>query len=121
LTELLRRWGNNDKHLEVGFVGAPLQLSRQEDALPATGSAPLPGCFVEAEKGEDEIGYLKLNSFESVVASAHASESEKFEARQNKRTLEDALTKLAGARSVIIDLRENGGGDPRSGAGSNCR
>lgn len=113
LTEQLRMLGNNDKHLEVRFVGSPARVEKGGQDSLSTNSAQKQGSFIEAEK-TDGIGYLKLSSFEPVEPSKDATESEKVEAAQNKKTLDEALAKLAGARSLIIDLRENGGGDPRT-------
>ena len=85
----------HDKHMRVSLDG-PLPLEATSKA-----SAPPPATafgFERADRLKGNIGYVKLNGFHppeplSVVADA-------------------LMPKLAGTKALIIDMRDNHGGDP---------
>ena len=95
LTEHLRAI-SNDRHLRVvygvrlGGEGPPRQ--------PPAGDAGSCG-FVASDVEAGNIGYLKLDGFAGVDRCGDAASQ--------------ALTKLADTGALIVDLRDNGGGDPR--------
>jgi hypothetical protein len=97
---------SHDKHLRVNFSPSPIPPA------PATGSAPPPDAvaryqrqmesincgFVRAEQLANNVGYLKFNMFaDPDVCGATASAAMNF---------------LANVDALVIDLRDNGGGDP---------
>lgn len=92
---------SHDKHLRVRFAAAP-PPPRPLDPTPETRSgqrADAAACgFVRAEKLDGNVGYLKFNFFASPDECGDAATSE--------------ITKVTDADALIIDLRENGGGDP---------
>ena len=97
---------SHDKHLRVNFFPGTLPLQ------PATPSAPPPDAvaryrrdmesincgFVKAEQLANNVGYLKFNMFaDPEVCGPTASAAMNF---------------LANVDALVIDLRDNGGGDP---------
>jgi hypothetical protein len=102
LTEHLRGV-SKDKHLRV--VWSPRALPETDPELSADDKAQMKqqleqmNCMFEnAETLDGNIGYLKFNGFASAaICGPKASE---------------AFAKLGNAKSLIIDLRENGGGEP---------
>ena len=100
----------HDKHLNVRFAARGLPPQRPETAVPAT---PTPedsardrrdaderNCsFVKVERLEGNVGYLRFDGFEDADLCAP--------------TVAAAMTFLAGTRAMIIDLRWNGGGQPK--------
>jgi hypothetical protein len=92
---------SRDKHLRVNFFPAgPRQ--RPRDPAPAAGAqrtADAQSCgFVKAEKLEGNVGYLKFNFFAPPDECGAVATNE--------------ITKVTDADALIVDLRENGGGDP---------
>ena len=101
----------HDKHLGVNYSARPLP---PEEARPVGAPPPAPSpedrarerefldrinCgFVKAEQLPGNVGYLKFNMFADTALCA--------------TTASAAMTFLAGTRTLIIDLRENGGGSP---------
>ena len=86
---------SNDRHLRVVF-----QAGNGERGTGNGPSAQGPrGCgFVTSEVQPGNIGYLKFNFFGPVDECGTAAT--------------EAMTKLADTDALIIDLRENGGGQP---------
>ncbi len=97
---------SHDKHLRVNFSALPIPPA------PAPGSTPPPDAvaryqrdmasincgFVKAEQLANNVGYLKFNMFaDPDVCGATASAAMNF---------------LANTDALVIDLRDNGGGDP---------
>ncbi len=97
---------SHDKHMRVNYSPAPLppmppnpsppspeqiaQMRQQMDAM---------NCgFVKVEQLEGNIGYLKFNGFFDVAACAPTASA--------------AMNFIAGTRALIVDMRENGGGQP---------
>jgi hypothetical protein len=110
-----------DKHLRVDFAlqppppppppGAPAAdvLVRGPGgpaAAPAAGGPGVPGgpggapdcAFRRAEILEGNVGYVKFDMFAPPSMCAAAASA--------------AMNAVAGARALVVDLRENGGGDP---------
>ncbi|HET7187772.1 MAG TPA: S41 family peptidase [Gemmatimonadaceae bacterium] len=101
---------SHDKHLNVRFDARGLPPQRPETGAPA---APTPddsardrreaderNCsFVKVERLEGNVGYLRFDGFEDADLCAP--------------TVAAAMTFLAGTRAMIIDLRWNGGGQPK--------
>lgn len=84
----------DDKHLRVVFANAPpAQRRRQVSASPYG--------FGEARLIEGRVGYLEITNFHDPT-SAHKAE------------LVRQLKALVAAESIILDLRNNGGGSPES-------
>ena len=114
-TELIEL--GHDKHLGVGYV--PFVLPPGPSPTPPPGGpatargpaprpAPAPGpmtpqggpcAFERSEVLADGVGYLKFNAFMHPDMCAQAATA--------------AMTKIAGAKALIIDMRENGGGTPQ--------
>jgi hypothetical protein len=100
----------HDKHLNVRFAARGLPPQRPETGVPA---APTPedsardrreaderNCsFEKVERLEGNVGYLRFDGFEDADLCAP--------------TVAAAMTFLAGTRAMIIDLRWNGGGQPK--------
>jgi hypothetical protein len=92
---------SRDKHLRVNFFPAgpgprridPTPEPRAQRAMDAQRCG-----FVRSEKLEGNVGYIKFNFFASPGECGEAATSE--------------MTKVTNADALIIDLRENGGGDP---------
>jgi hypothetical protein len=95
----------HDKHLRLDYSARPIperpasatpspdDIARQKAQMDAMNCG-----FVKAEQLPGNVGYLKFNMFASPgVCGPTASAAMNF---------------LAGTRALIIDLRENGGGDP---------
>lgn len=97
----------HDKHLRLDYSVRPIPerpasapttpspdvIARQKAQMDAVNCG-----FVKAEQLPGNVGYLKFNMFASPdVCGPTASAAMNF---------------LAGTRALIIDLRENGGGDP---------
>jgi hypothetical protein len=107
ITEELRAVGH-DKHLQMSYSARP--LPPQSASTPA---APTPeqideqrrrleamNCgFVKAEVLPGNVGYLKFNVFADPDVCGPTASA--------------AMTFVAGTRALIVDLRDNGGGDPR--------
>jgi len=92
----------HDKHLGLRYSVPPLPPERSAGEAP-----PIPSredldennCgFKKVEQLDGNVGYVRFDSFE--------------EAEPCGSTASAAMTFLAGTRTLIIDLRENGGGKP---------
>ena len=91
---------SHDLHLTVTF--SPARLSDAD----VNGRRTQPGHFTERERcgfmkvehREDNVGYLKLNSFARTDACAAIASA--------------AMSSLADVDALIVDLRDNGGGMP---------
>ncbi|MFL5608499.1 MAG: S41 family peptidase [Gemmatimonadaceae bacterium] len=101
---------SHDKHLAVRFVARGLPPQRPDTGAPrgptadetATARRELEesNCdFQKVERLEGNIGYLKFDAFNNADLCAP--------------TVAAAMTFLAGTRALIVDLRENGGGQPK--------
>jgi hypothetical protein len=101
----------HDKHLNVRFMAGGQPTPRPESATPTAPSADEiararreadeSNCFFEkVERLEGNVGYLKFDGFDGGELCAPIVAA--------------AMTFLAGTRAMIIDLRENGGGSPKS-------
>lgn len=100
----------HDKHLNVRFdarglpprrpeTGGPLAPTR-DDSARARRDADERNCsFVKVERLDGNVGYLRFDGFEDADLCAP--------------TVAAAMTFLAGTRAMIIDLRWNGGGQPK--------
>ena len=101
---------SHDKHLRVNFSAQPLPPApaaaptaepvRTPEAL-ARGQAQMDSincAFEKAERLAGDVGYLKFDGFADPALCA--------------ATASAAMSFVAGTRALIIDLRENGGGDP---------
>jgi hypothetical protein len=92
---------SRDKHLRVSFFPAgprprPLDPTPQTNASRAVDAR---SCgFVRAEKLEGNVGYIKFNFFASPDECGAVATAE--------------VTRVTDADALIVDLRENGGGDP---------
>jgi hypothetical protein len=87
----------HDKHLGVGY----LPIAPPPGPSPAPRMKMLPGepCeFERAEVLDDGVGYVKFDAFMHPDMCAQAATA--------------AMTKVANARALIIDLRDNRGGTP---------
>jgi hypothetical protein len=94
----------HDKHLGVGYVPFVLPLHPSPEPAPSTPAGPLVArgsacAFERAEVLDDGVGYVKFNAFMHPDMCARAATA--------------AMTKVANAKALIIDLRENGGGTPQ--------
>lgn len=95
---------SHDKHLGVNF--SPVVLPKggaertAEDEARMRAQMERNNCFFEkVERFPSNIGYLKFNAFaDPAVCGATASAAMNF---------------LGGVDAIIIDMRENGGGDPQ--------
>jgi hypothetical protein len=87
----------HDPHIKV-FVTAE-QFAAPDPASSAA-RAPMKAGFVAVARLKGNIGYIKLNAFPSVGSFRPAANL--------------ALSNLAATSSLIIDLRDNGGGEPES-------
>jgi peptidase S41-like protein len=93
---------SHDKHLRVNFT-PPRRGSAPQ---PQPTGAPAPSgqrtaeqcAFVKTDVLPGNIGYLKFNGFASPNVCGSVAGA--------------AMTQLAGVDALIIDLRDNGGGDP---------
>ena len=97
---------SRDKHVRMNYSVRPLS------SLPASPPAPSPdelarqrnqmdamNCgFVKVEQLEGNVGYVKFNGFFDVATCG--------------ATASAAMNFIAGTRALIVDLRENGGGQP---------
>lgn len=90
----------NDKHFTVGFSATPLPEAVENPSQAEILADEKKDNFGirEASMFPLEVGYLKLNYFGSTNEAREAIDKE--------------MIKLADASALIIDLRENGGGDP---------
>ena len=93
LTQHLREI-SKDGHLRVTFGARPSGPPPRQQAS----DGPRDCGFVTSEVQPGNIGYLKFNFFAGVDQCGGAAS--------------DAMTKLADADALIIDLRDNGGGQP---------
>lgn len=84
---------SNDRHLRVSY-GARFGAARPQQSGRDASSCG----FVASEVQPGNIGYLKFNVFAGVDSCGDAAS--------------EALTKLADTDALIIDLRDNGGGQP---------
>lgn len=116
-TELIEL--GHDKHLGVGYVPfvlppGPSPTPPPGGPAPARGPAPRPApapapgpmmppggpcAFERSAVLDDGVGYVKFNAFMHPDMCANAAT--------------EAMTKIANARALIIDLRENRGGTPQ--------
>ncbi len=102
---------SHDKHLDVRSVPNPPPPETEEDTASATDEEPVMPpeaeaewaksnfAFREAKVLDGNIGYLKFNLF--------------IMSERSKQTAAAAMNFLANTDALIVDLRENGGGDPR--------
>ena len=101
---------SNDKHLNVRYSARPLPPMLGESGAPRVPTADElarnrraaeeSNCsFERVERLQGNIGYLKFDGFD--------------DADLCEGTVAAAMTFLAGTRALIIDLRENGGGQPK--------
>lgn len=101
----------HDKHLRVNYsaepipadkprrAGAPPPAPSPQDSARARDFLMKMNCgFVKSDVLPGNVGYLKFNMFADTDFCAP--------------TAAEAMTKLAGTRALIIDLRDNGGGSP---------
>jgi hypothetical protein len=103
VTDDLRTF-SGDKHVTVDFFPKPMP-PHQPTARPRPDPARLTATncgFQKAEHYPPNIGYLKLNGFEEPDFCGSTAIA--------------AMTFLADSDSLIIDLRDNGGGAPRMAA-----
>jgi retinol-binding protein 3 len=94
---------SHDKHLRVNFSPAPLPpgpaaLSPQQIAESRRNLERINCGFEKVERLEGNVGYVKFN----IIASPDLCGA----------TASAAMNFIANCEAVIIDLRENGGGDP---------
>lgn len=103
LTRQLRET-SQDLHLEVLFSERPLPNGRPapssvEEQERYKAAMLRQNCtFEQVQRLEGKVGYVKLNFFPEPAAC--------------KETAESTMTALNDAESVILDLRDNGGGSP---------
>jgi hypothetical protein len=101
---------SHDKHLRVNFAAGGLPPQFGAPAAPAAPSADEiarerrrleeENCaFEKVERLDGNVGYLKFDAFNDADLCAP--------------TVAAAMTFLAGTRAMIIDLRQNGGGQPK--------
>ena len=99
---------NNDRHLTVRFdpnmIGMMQSIKTEADSLAMIEAQKTDARFdnygfKEVKILDGNIGYLKLDAFYNVTEEAGA-------------TAAAAMNLLSNANALIIDLRENGGGDP---------
>jgi hypothetical protein len=94
---------SHDKHLRVNFSPAPfpqgpMVMSPQQIADSRRNVERINCGFEKVERLDGNVGYVKFNMFASPdLCGATASAAMNF---------------IANAEAIIIDLRENGGGDP---------
>ncbi len=97
---------SHDKHLDVRTTREPMPTAEQQratdDPQPDPDMAAMMArenyAFREVKRLEGNIGYLKFDNF---VDSPEA-----------RQTAAAAMTFLSHSDALIVDLRENGGGDP---------
>ena len=100
----------HDKHLNVRYIARGLPAPPPETSAPRVPTADEiardrreadeSNCsFEKVERLEGNIGYLKFDGFNDADLCAP--------------TVAAAMTFLAGTRAMIIDLRQNGGGEPK--------
>ena len=92
---------SRDKHLRVNFVPAGVPERRQSPSAETQGrriSDPEQCGFLRSEKLEGNVGYVKFNFFASPDECGDVAT--------------EFITKVTDADALIIDLRDNGGGDP---------
>ncbi|MEO7054229.1 MAG: S41 family peptidase, partial [Rhizomicrobium sp.] len=87
----------HDPHIKV-FVSAEQFTAPSPSSLAIR--PPMNAGFAAVDRLKGNIGYIKLNAFPSIEAFMPV-------ARQ-------AFSNLSSTSAMIIDLRENGGGDPES-------
>lgn len=99
----------HDKHLGVRFVARGIPPERPESTEPTRPSpeaiaryrkqAEEENCsFEKVARMEGNVGYLKFDAFEEPDVCAG--------------TVAAAMTFLSGTRALVVDLRQNGGGQP---------
>ena len=84
----------NDKHMRATLQRPPTGAGSRPERPASEGGV------VRADILANNIGYLELNGFEAV---------DEF-----RPPVDRAMAELEGVSALIIDLRRNGGGDPRS-------
>jgi hypothetical protein len=84
----------HDKHLRVWSTTEPQSQSSPEK-MPHTEAG-----ITRADKLAGGIGYIEVTGFPPAVFF--------------KRTVDRAMSSLVGSRTLIIDVRRNGGGDPQA-------
>ena len=93
---------SHDKHLRVNFFPAGVRPGPAFEPGPETRrqrATDAQSCgFVRSEKLAGNVGYVKFNFFASTDACGDVAT--------------DFITTVTDADALIIDLRENGGGDP---------
>jgi len=93
---------SHDRHLRVNFFPRVLPSRREDDGPPPDQrdrEATTQSCaFVRTDTLPGNVGYLKFNGFNSADVCGEIASRE--------------LDKLANTTALIVDLRENGGGDP---------
>jgi hypothetical protein len=97
---------SHDKHMGVQYSVRPIPPRpasppppTAEDSARRRAQMDAMNCaFVKVEQMADNIGYVKFNGF--------------MDAESCGPTASAAMNFVAGSRALIVDLRENGGGDP---------
>ncbi|MBB5714175.1 hypothetical protein FHS94_000998 [Sphingomonas aerophila] len=84
----------HDKHLNVVSMGAPPPEGKPREMPSAEAGV------TRADKLAGGVGYIEVVGFPELSFS--------------KRVLDTAMSALSGSRSLIIDVRRNGGGDPEA-------
>lgn len=101
----------NDRHLDI-FYGPKIVLNLKNDVLPQPEKVAPPEYIKmlqyenfklrKAERLDGNIGYFKLNGF--------------VELEYSKEAIVGAMNFLANSSTIILDLRENGGGSAATSA-----
>jgi hypothetical protein len=99
--ELTRRLSPEDQHFAVSWALPEAGAQRLQPPPPADLSRVNQG-FVEARVLAGGVGYVKIDQFAPIDAATSPAVA----------AADAALAFVAGAPSLIIDLRDNGGGSP---------
>lgn len=108
LTQQLRELGN-DKHLTVNFspnVSHDYEKPTTEDIRQALEHQKFINSGVAEAKMIGAVGYLKINVFLPINDPNNPAGAD-----MNKAAIDSAMKAVSGAKSLIIDLRDNDGGD----------
>jgi hypothetical protein len=99
--ELTRRLSSEDRHFAVSWAAPDANRQVALPAAPPEASRTNHG-FVEARVLAGGVGYLKIDQFAPIDSAASPA----------RRAADAALGFVAATPSLIIDLRDNGGGSP---------